>query len=233
MLLGLREVAGLFGVPGKTIEKWIREDSLPAVKVGGQYRFNRTEILEWATGRQIPVSSAMFPAGATTDSRGVHGIRDALVAGGIRYGVPGTVSDDVLENALALVPIPESVDRRFLLGVLKAREAQGSTGIGDGIAIPHVRNPIVLDIPEPMITLCFLEGAVEFGAIDGKPVHTLFMMMSPTIGVHLNMLSRLSFALRQPPFSQAVQRRLPRNEILEVASEVDEMLQTPRVTAGS
>lgn len=232
MLLGLREVAALLGLPGRTIEKWSRDGSLPSIKVGGQYRYNRTEILEWATKRQIPVSSAMFSGSESADTGSSPGIRAALAAGGIRYGVPGSGSDEVLENALALVPIPESVDRSFLLSVLKAREAQGSTGIGEGIAIPHVRNPIVLDIPEPMITLCFLEGAVEFGAIDGKPVHTLFMMMSPTIGVHLNLLSRLSFALRQPAFSRAVHDRLTDREILATASEIDEMLKS-RVPAGS
>jgi PTS system nitrogen regulatory IIA component len=232
MLLGLREVAGLFGVPGKTLEKWIREGSLPAIKVGGQYRFNRTEILEWATKRQIPVSSAMFSGNEAASPDNAAGLRAALVAGGIRFGVTGDGCDSVLENALALMPIPESVDRLFLLNILKAREAQGSTGIGEGIAIPHVRNPIVLDIPEPMITLCFLEKAVEFGAIDGKPVHTLFMMMSPTIGMHLNLLSRLAFALRQPRFSQAVKDRLSGDGILNRAGEVDAMLLS-RVAGGS
>jgi len=232
MLLGLREVAGLFGLPEKTLEKWIREESLPAIKVGGQYRFNKTEILEWATKRQIPVSSAMFPGTGSAISGEVAGIGDALLAGGIRYGVTGGDRDAVLENALALMPIPASVDRLFLLQILKAREAQGSTGIGEGIAIPHVRNPIVLDIPEPMITLCFLEGAVEFGAIDGQPVHTLFMMMSPTIVLHLNLLSRLAFALRQPPFLQAVKDRLPVDVILSRAAGVDAMLLS-RVAGGS
>lgn len=226
----MREVAGLFGLPEKTLEKWIKEDSLPAIKVGGQYRFNKTEILEWATKRQIPVSSAMF-SGSEEANKGA-GIRAALVAGGIRYGVTGDGRDAVLENALALMPIPASVDRLFLLHILKAREAQGSTGIGEGIAIPHVRNPIVLDIPEPMITLCFLATAVEFGAIDGQPVHTLFMLMSPTIGMHLNLLSTLAFALRQPAFSQAVQDRLSADEILSRAAEVDAMLLS-RVSGGS
>ncbi len=222
MHFGLREAAGLLGVSEKTLEKWIRDDALPAIKVGGQFRFNRTELLEWATKRQIPVSSDMFENSASSaPGAPATGIESALLAGGIRHGVSGTDRDSVLENALALMPIPDSVDRRFLLQILKAREAQGSTGIGDGIAIPHVRNPIVLDIPEPMITLCFLENAVEFGAVDGLPVHTLFMMISPTIGMHLNLLSRLAFALRQPSFAEAVRDRSPSDEIIRRAGMVD------------
>ena len=45
-----------------------------------------------------------------------------------------------------------------------------STAVGDGIAIPHVRNPVVLHVGRPAIALCFLERAIEYGALDGKPV---------------------------------------------------------------
>jgi len=224
MQIGLREAAGLLGVPERTVEKWIREDSLPAVRVGGQLRFNRTEILEWATSRRMTLSSVLFPGGARGERTGAGGLERAIRAGGIRYGVKGADRHSVLEAALSLMPMPDSADRALLLQVMEAREAMGSTGIGDGIAIPHVRNPIVLDIPEPMITLSFLEREVEFGSLDGRPVDTLFMMMSPTVDSHLAILSRLAFALRQPAFMEAVARRCPETEILSQAASVDLLL---------
>lgn len=57
--------------------------------------------------------------------------------------------------------LPEAVDREQLLQVLLAREALASTAIGDGVAIPHVRNPIVLHVARPAITLCLLERPVD------------------------------------------------------------------------
>ena len=66
---------------------------------------------------------------------------------------------------MEVLRLPDEVDREFLFQVLVAREALEPTAIGDGIAIPHVRNPIVLHVPEPAITLCFLEAAVDFGAL--------------------------------------------------------------------
>ena len=63
-------------------------------------------------------------------------------------------------RAVELMPLPEKVDRQFLLQVLVARESLGSTAVGKGIALPHVRNPVVMHIDRPMITLCFLENAV-------------------------------------------------------------------------
>src|SRR5438067_6676418 len=117
--------------------------------------------------------------------------------------------------------LPYEVDREFLYHVLLAREALGSTGIGKGIAIPHVRNPIVLHLSRPMVTLCFLERAVDFGAIDRKPVTTLFTLISPTVRAHLHLLSRLGFALRDPKFKKAVLGQSTREEIVEALRRVE------------
>jgi PTS system nitrogen regulatory IIA component len=92
-----------------------------------------------------------------------------------------------------------------------AREALGSTGIGDGIAIPTC-NPIVL-LSRPY--LCFLEQPVDFGALDGQPVSTLFTLISPTVRAHLHLLSRLAFALRDPRFKAAVRSQASREEIFD------------------
>ena len=123
--------------------------------------------------------------------------------------------------------LPEDVDPEFLYQVLLAREALGSTGIGDGIAIPHVRNPIVLHLSRPTVTLCFLEQPVDFGALDGQPVSTLFTLVSPTVRAHLHLLSRLAFALRHPRFKAAVQSQASREEILDALREAEAAVATP------
>jgi PTS system nitrogen regulatory IIA component len=120
--------------------------------------------------------------------------------------------------------LPKEVDRHFLLQVLLTRESLGSTGIGDGVAIPHVRNPIVLHIPQPTIALCFLEHPVDFAALDGKPVDTLFTLVSPTIRAHLSLLSKLAFSLRDEQFKAAVAKRATREEILAAAQRVEGQL---------
>jgi PTS system nitrogen regulatory IIA component len=108
--------------------------------------------------------------------------------------------------------------------MLLARESAGSTGIGDGVAIPHARNPIVMHIPRPLISLCYLEQPIDFGAIDNQPVHTLFTIVSPTIKTHLGLLSRLAFALRDATFAQTVARRSQREAVFSEARRVDGLL---------
>ncbi len=126
-----------------------------------------------------------------------------------------------------MLRLPEEVDREFLLEVLLAREALESTAVGDGIAVPHVRNPVVLHVEQPAITLCFLEAPVDFGALDGHPVHTLFTLISPTVKAHLHLLSRLTFALRNADFKALIVRQASRDEIFAAAKRISEGLRVP------
>jgi PTS system nitrogen regulatory IIA component len=104
----------------------------------------------------------------------------------------------------------------------------GSTGIGDGIAIPHVRNPIVMHVAQPFVTLGVLRHAVEFDAIDAQPVHALFMVVSPTVPVHLRILAQLGFLLRDNVLRDLLRRRGPADEILGRI----EMLEASRTTGS-
>ena len=130
----------------------------------------------------------------------------------------------MLRAVVDTMKLPEEVDREFLYQVILAREALGSTGIGDGIAIPHVRNPIVQHLSRPMVTLCFLDHPIDFGALDGRPVTTLFTLISPTVRAHLHLLSRLGFALHHDAFKSAVTGQLGHDEILAALGQVEKAL---------
>jgi nitrogen PTS system EIIA component len=218
--LGVRDVSKLLNVSEKTIYRWITQGVLPAYRVKEQYRFNRAELLEWATSRKMNVSAEMFDE-PESNGAPLPGLVESLQAGGIFYRLGGSDKESVLRAVVEHMRLPDEVDRDFLLRVLLAREALQSTGIGDGIAIPHVRNPIVLHVSRPMITLCFLERPVDFGALDGKPVHVLFSLVSPTVRAHLRLLSRLSFALHDRRFKKVVAEQASRDAILDVARAVE------------
>jgi nitrogen PTS system EIIA component len=199
MLMKASEVAGLLHKDEHTVLKWIKKENLPAILVRGIYRINRVDLLEWATEHGITVPPELF-AQAEADFA-LPSLSSALEAGGVHCGVPGDDKLSVLRSVVNLLKLPPQMDPEFLLQVLLAREALGTTAVGDGIAIPHVRNPILLqNRPAPAITLCFLENAIDFGALDGKPVRILFMLTSPTVMVHLHLLSRLAYALHDPGF---------------------------------
>jgi PTS system nitrogen regulatory IIA component len=220
MQLTVRDVAKLLNVSEKTVYRWVNQGNLPAYRVNEQYRFNRAELLEWATSRRINVSVDLFRE-PESDSAPMPSLLEALKAGGVLYRLNGSDKESVLRSVVENLRLPEEVDRDFLLRVLLAREELESTAIGDGIAIPHVRNPIVLHVSRPIVTLCFLEKPVDFGALDGKPVHILFSLVSPTVRAHLHLLSQLSFALRDPGFRELINRPGTRDEILNEIVRVE------------
>jgi PTS system nitrogen regulatory IIA component len=221
--LTVRDVASLLNVSEKTVYRWISRGVLPAYRVHDQYRFNRAELLEWATSRKLSVSADLF-AEPESSAAPLPSLAEALQAGGVVYRLEGDVKASVLGNVVEHLRLPEEVDRAFLLRVLLAREALQTTAIGDGIAIPHVRNPVVLHVTRPSITLCFLERPVDFGALDGQPVTALFVLISPTVRAHLRMLAQLAFALNDRRFKRVITTQGTREDILREARRIDQQV---------
>lgn len=220
MKLTVRDAAEMFGVPEKTVYRWIEEGSIPVYRLRDQHRFSRAELLEWGTAQGLSLSPALLhlhdAAGSSQPA-----IADAMERGGIHYRVPGETKEAVLKSVVSRLPLPDEVDQEFLYEILIAREAVGSTGIGDGIALPHVRSPIILHVEEPVVSLCYLEHHVDFGAIDGKPVHVVFTLVTPTVRTHLFLLARLAFLLREAAFHEAVMREEPPETLLRMARDLE------------
>jgi PTS system nitrogen regulatory IIA component len=223
MQLTTRDVTTFFNVSESTVQRWIKSRGFPAHRVNGQFRFSRAELLEWASAQQIQVSPELFN-NLDEDAAVPVSLAGAMETGGVYYGVADSTKETALRAMVELMPVPANLDRQTLLNLFLAREALGSTAMGDGIAIPHVRSPLVLGVERPSITLCFLERPVEFGALDARPVGILFSMICPTVRFHLQLLSRLAFALHNASFRGAVLRQSPKAEILDQARRVDASL---------
>ena len=222
MQLKVREVAKFLNVSDKTVYRWICDGALPAYKVLGQYRVDRSELLEWVTSSKIPVSEEIFTETGTTKQKIL--LAQALEAGGCFYRVEGSDKASVLRSAVDCMRLPEGLDKEFLFRVLLARENVCSTAIGGGVAIPHPRSPIVLHVSEPSISLCFLEEPVEFGAMDGQPVQVLFTLITPTVHSHLQLLSRVGYALQDAAFRAVLAEPATREAILNEARRLDSLV---------
>ncbi|MDI6736746.1 MAG: PTS sugar transporter subunit IIA [bacterium] len=127
----------------------------------------------------------------------------------------------ILQSVVKLLPLSVEIDREFLFSLLLARESLGSTGVGNGIAIPHPRNPIISDVTNPTVTLCFLENPIDFKALDGQQVHTLFILISNTVRVHLHLLSRIAFALNNEGFKSLIINRGQKEDILNAVKQIE------------
>jgi len=227
MNLSVKDAARLLSVSEKTIYRWIKQEIVPAYKVHESYRFNRVELIEWATSRRMGIAPEAFVEPAV-DTLPLPTLAEALDAGGVFYRIEGTSRDEVLADVVGHLRLPEDVDRDYLRKVLIAREQLSSTAVGDGIALPHPRNPVLVHVERPTVTLCFLEHPVDFKSLDGQPVRLLFTLLSPTVRLHLHLLSRLAFALRDPGFMAALQEQDGREKIFAALSQAEQRFATRR-----
>ena len=186
MQLTSREAARLLGVEEDTLERWIREGELAATRVNDRYRLNRIDLLEFAAARNLDVSPALLDD--LEQEKALPGLADAIRAGGVHRDVPGADKSTILRAVVERLPLPAGVDRNVLHHVLLAREALGSTGFGNGIALPHARNPIVLRVARPAVAVCYLARPVEFDAIDGKPVLGEALWIAKPVNAHVHAL---------------------------------------------
>jgi PTS system nitrogen regulatory IIA component len=213
MQLTLREASSYLGVTEATARRWIGERALPVHTVDERVYLNAVELWEWAVEHGVQVSRRLLEHARRAPDE-VPPISALLRAGGIFHDVDAPDKPSVLREFVGRLPLPPEQNREALLSVLEAREAMGSTGIGDGIAIPHVRNPIVLHVDRPFVTLCLLKHPIDFDAIDGKPVHALFMVVSPTVPVHLRILGQLGFLFRDETLRGLLKDRAAADAIL-------------------
>lgn len=108
---------------------------------------------------------------------------------------------EVLEELCRKVADIEGLEKEPLLEVLLEREKLGSTGIGDGIAIPHGKSNNV----KSLLIACGRSSAgVDFESMDGKPTTIFFLLIAPdsSAGIHLKALAKISRLLKDSSFRQ-------------------------------
>lgn len=233
MKLRLPEFAQALGIPVNTAERWIRQGRMPVRKKGDQCFFNRTVLEKWADTHHLSINLSGEEAVSKTEkqSKGIQtvSLHTAMDRGGVVYDMPGGGVREVLSSAVGHVPGFDSPEKRHLLfESLMARENLMSTGIGKGVAIPHPRTPLrYADIPA-VITTCFLKDPVDYHAVDQESVFVLFLLISPSAKLHLHLLARLSFCLRDESFLMLLHRKPDQGDLLERIAEFDRRLDAAR-----
>jgi PTS system nitrogen regulatory IIA component len=221
MQLSLRETAAFLNVSEGTVRRWIATRGLPAHRAHERLHCNAIELWEWALENGLPVSRSLLDRARRTPEAAPPALSALLERGGCFRDIAERSKPFVLGEIVKVLPLPADVDREFLATVLEAREAMGSTGIGDGIAIPHVRNPILLRVEEPFVSLFLLGRPIDFDAVDGQPVHTLFVVVSSNIPMHLRILAQLGFVLRDETLRKLLRAKAPFSQILARVRHVE------------
>jgi nitrogen PTS system EIIA component len=134
--------------------------------------------------------------------------------------------DDVLSEILTRVQengILEDGSFDEISNKLIEREELGSTGVGNGIAVPHTKHK---QFSKPILCIARSTKGVNFGALDGEPVFLFFMLLSPDKNAtdHLKALTFISTALRDEFFCKFLKNSASEEEMLDIVNEMDEKI---------
>lgn len=148
-------------------------------------------------------------------------IRDLLRKESIQLNGTATGKNDLLNQMVALMAKGGNIAdlETYKKGVYE-RESEGTTGIGEGIAIPHCKSDAV---SEPGLAAMVLPQGVEFDSLDGQPVNLVFLIAAPNTkdNVHLDVLSKLSVLLMDENFTTALRQAKTVEEFLQVIDRAE------------
>ncbi|MEX2284038.1 MAG: PTS sugar transporter subunit IIA [Gemmatimonadota bacterium] len=140
---------------------------------------------------------------------------DLLTIDRIKIPLLSRTKDDVLRELVNLIANGrEEHQRNELLRAVREREAVLSTGIGNGVAIPHGKSSLV---PELRMAVGTIHEPVEFDALDGQPVHLVFLLVGPesAAGPHIKALSRIARLIRNDDVRKALLAATSPQQFLE------------------
>lgn len=213
MQLSLPDISKYIGVAENTILRWVRQGKIPVKQKGNLFIFQRSALEKWASRHNITLASDKKQADEAPKAT-LPTLSEAIENGGIYYNITGNTVEDVLSSALENIQSIPSELKSELFEKLIEREKVLSTGVGNGIAIPHPRmQPDKLS--QSMLAICFLEKPIDYKAMDHKPVSVLFILLCPSLEIHLHILSTLSFCLRNIEFSNFIKSVPDQQTILE------------------
>ena len=148
-------------------------------------------------------------------------ITDLLKKDSIDLNVEASNKEEVLKKAVELMNKNGNItDKDKYLELVMKREEEGSTGIGEEIAIPHGKGD---SISAPGLAAMVIPNGVDFESLDGKPVKLLFLIAAPNTkeNVHLEVLSRLSTLLMDEKFRKELLNAKSKEEFLKVIDQAE------------
>ncbi len=220
MKLTVNEVAECLDVPMETVERWIRQGRIPIQRSGAGCFFHRSMLEVWASKHNLPFS---LPDKDAEQKREVKpgGLAEAMAVGGVCKGIKGGEPAEILRSAVDRISFLDEPGREELYAKLLEREEMTSTGIGKGVAIPHPRTPLNDAMDKPVIVTCFPESPVEYRAVDDRPVFVLFILLSPSVQIHLHLLSRLAFCVRDESFLEFLKKAPDLDPLIERVGAIE------------
>jgi PTS system nitrogen regulatory IIA component len=230
MDLKIKDVAELLKVSETTVRRWLTDGKIPAYRLNHQYRFSRMEIEDWVMSRKLtqPASSSTSPHKSENESSQENDESNQEIPGGsnqfslyravnkgdVYDNIPGNTKEEVILAAMKLIARRYELDADVISELLLDRERLMPTALNHGLAVPHTRD-FLLNTHYDVISIVFPQKPIEYGALDGKPVHTLFFLFACKDKRHLHLLAKLAHLSSNVEALKLLESHPNKNTLLE------------------
>lgn len=216
MDLKLKDVTELLNVSEATIKRWISDGKIPYYRLHNQYRFSRSEIENWVLSCKQGGDFSPFEEESHKEKLGTQqfGLFRAVHKGGVYSNIQGDTKEEVIRNAMEEIARDLHLDAEVITELLLDRENLMPTALSNGIGVPHTRD-FLLQESYDVIAVVFPAKPIEYGALDGQPVHTLFFLFACDDKRHLHLLAKLAHLSSKPENLAYLNRHPTKAALLE------------------
>ena len=203
-IMTLPEVAEYLRVSEKSVLRMVRRGEIPVAKVASQWRFVRSVVEDWLLTRTHSPGQTILAD--LVEAGGTHIPISRLVAGQLMVleMKPAHKTEILTQLVDPLVAGGHLRGREPMLGMLSERERMMSTAVGDGVAFPHVRDPLACPVVMPVIVLGRCVSGTDFGSYDGLATRLFFLICARSHVLHLSLLTELAYLGRDPVSCEAL-----------------------------
>src|SRR5262245_13613904 len=225
-LLTTKQLAEYLQLSERSVYRLLEQGDIPAVQVGGHWRFRKSAVDEWLDVRVQQMGAEQLDDTFREDLKaGSCSISEFLSVQNVFLNLPHRTGEDVLRALATLVNLPEEVDRDLLLARLLEREALCTTAMPDGVAIPHTpRTRARLLAHHDLIAVARTREPTEFGALDGNPTDLFVLVLARDERTHLILLAKVSRLIREPTVQHVLRTSRSPQQILRVIRDTETSL---------
>ncbi len=224
--MSLAEIARHIGMDAREVKRLADRGILPGQLIGGEWRFNRFQMLEWLQREMHTLDQRhvqnLDRAMSKTDDEAV--ISNLLATEAIDMNLPARSRPSILRELVSLAERTGMVYHRAeVIEALEQREALASTALPGGIAFPHPRRPLAYATAEPMLCLARVPAGIPYGAPDGRLTDLFVLVCCHDERQHLLALARLAL-LFNSDLPQALRETNHAEEALEIVLDTERQM---------
>lgn len=148
-------------------------------------------------------------------------IADLIRKGGVFDNVPGSTPEEIYLNISKMIDLPYGITSDQVYNGLCAREKILSTAVGNGIALPHARTPVMKEFGDQRVIVVYLKEPLDMHAPDERKVSVMFILLTANSQTHLKVLSALVGLFRKNSFRKLLDNHATEAQLINAIMELD------------